>query len=458
MHRRTRWTTALFGLLLLAACDGTRTPLISTPSVPVTLLSPPNGRIAFYPFDKAGDNGTVNGATRSFSGGYEGGAYFFDGVDDYIDLPVNVNDSLRPQLTMGAWVKVSSVTPSRPAQILSHGNGGYDRSITLDPRGATDGKHHVSTFTGLGVLAGAVVDTAVWTFVATVYDDSTVTLYVNGETPVTAPADNNPGVDSLRVGGNPAGFNSGEPFHGLIDNVFVFDRALSATEIAAIRAEGACALTGTCVYPRPVAFYPFDTSTGNGTVSGATHSPDHSGSYAFDGVNDFIDLPVSVNPSLRSAVTIGAWMKVASFPADSTKLPAQVLSHDDGGYDRSIALDTRGAVDGQHHVSAFTGTGVLAGSVVDTAAWHFVVAVYTSSSVTLYVNGATPVTAPASSGAGVDYLRVGGNPAGSLSGEPFHGGIDNIFVYDRALSSTEVAQIRAGGVCAIAGLRCTIAQ
>ncbi len=244
MHRSTRWSTALAGLLLLAACDGTQTPFTSAPDVPAALLAPPAGRIGFYPFDKATGNGTVVGATRSSTTGYEGGAYSFDGVDDYIDIPVNVNDTLRPEVTMGAWVKVSSLPTSGAAQILSHDDGGFDRSIALDTRGATDGKYHVAAFTGLGVLAGTVVDTTAWTFVAAVYTDSTVTLYVNGETPVSAPANNGGGVDFLRVGGNPAGSISGEPFHGWIDNVFVYDRALSATEVAQIRAGGVCAIAG----------------------------------------------------------------------------------------------------------------------------------------------------------------------------------------------------------------------
>jgi hypothetical protein len=371
---------------------------------------------------------------------------------------VNVNDSLRPAVTMGAWVKVKSLPAGIPAQVLSHDNGGFDRSIALDTRGSADGKYRVSAFTGSGVLAGAVVDTAAWTFVAAVYTDSTVTLYVDGQMPVTTAANTGAGVDSLRVGGNPAGSPSGEPFHGWIDNVFVFGRALSATEIAAIRAEGACGLTGTCVDPRPLAFHPFDTNAGNGTVSGATHgsSEGHNGAgYYFDGEDDYIDLPLNVNDSLRPAVTMGAWIKVQSLP---TGVPAQVLSHDDGGFDRSIALDTRGSTDGKYHVTAFTGSGVLSGAVVDTAAWHFVAAVYTDSTVTLYVDGQMPATAAASTGTGVDYLRVGGNPAWAGSREPFHGWIDNVFVYDRALSATEVAQIRAGGVCAIAALRCTITQ
>jgi PKD repeat protein len=49
---------------------------------------------------------------------------------------------------------------------------------------------------------------------------------------------------------------------------------------------------------------------------------------------------------------------------------------------------------------------------------------------------------------------VGGNPAGSISGEPFHGWIDNVFVINRALTDAEIANIRAGGVCALTGGPC----
>ncbi len=456
-----RFITLCSGLAILAACDSTKTPLAPSPEGPTTALGSSAGLVAFYSFDQDAGNATVTGATHVATGGYQGGAFQFDGNGDHIDLPVNVNPSVRPRVTMGAWMRAASLPVNRSAQILSHDNGGWDRSIALDQRGLNrwmpiDGKHRVSAFMGDGVVPGTVVDTARWTFVAAVYDETSVTLYVDGQA-YTSPAWNREGFSFLRVGGSPGALQHGEAFHGTIDNVFVYDRALSADEIAAIRTGGACAVTATCEAPRRVAFYPFDTGAGDGTVRGAAHQPAggyEGGAYYFDGTGAHIDLPVNVNPSVMPRATMGAWVRAASL---SSRLPAQVLSHDDGAWDRSITLDPR-RPDGwtppasDYRVSAFTGGGLLQGPVAEAGAWIFVAAVYDAhaGSVTLYADGTVTGTygLPAE---GLDFLRVGANPAGAPSGEPFHGWIDNVFVVNRALSANEIAAIRAGGACAVTG-------
>jgi PKD repeat protein len=473
MRLHTRWSAALCsGLVILAACDSSHAPLAPQPerlSAP-RVAAAPSGLVAFYPFDQPTGNGDVARAVHQPAGGYEGGAFHFNGTDAYIDLPVNVNPSVRRSVTMGAWMRAESIPSGRPAQLLSHDNGGYDRSIALDPRGVPGGEggggallmmeeHRVSAFTGYGVLGGPVAETGRWVFVAAVYDGDrqAVDLYVDGAVSTTyaAPAD---GVPTLRVGGNPAGAPGGEPFHGSIDNVFVYDRALSADEVNRIRAGGACVITGTCVEPRRMAFYPFDTGPGDGIVTNALHQSAagyEGGAYYFDGDGDYIDLPVDVNPSAMAEVTMGAWVRIESLPDDRR---VQVLSHDDGAFDRSLGLDPQGGaiwwpVEAGYQYSAFTGAGVLPGPAPSIDTWTFVAAVYDGETVTLHVNG-EQFTTTGSPGEGVRQLRVGGNPGGSVSGEPFQGWIDNVFVVNRALSAGEIAAIRAGGACVLAGTPC----
>ena len=69
-----------------------------------------------------------------------------------------------------------------------------------------------------------------WTYLAVTYDGSNERLYVNG-----APVASNPLEDSievsdgaLRIGGNSVW---GEYFRGLIDEVRIYNRALTAAEI-----------------------------------------------------------------------------------------------------------------------------------------------------------------------------------------------------------------------------------
>jgi len=194
--------------------------------------------IAYFPFDGNakdatgnGHDGTVYGALLT-SDGYKGSAYQFDGIDDYIYVPLNINPSTMRSLTMGAWVKASNDSPIR--QVISHDNGGYDRSLGIDQRGGSTGW---SAFSGSGeVLGGFPVTTEQWTFVAVVYDESSknVMLYVDGQT-MSETGDLSNGKDFLRIGSNP-GF--GEYFQGTIDEVFFFDEALTKSQLDNIMNNG----------------------------------------------------------------------------------------------------------------------------------------------------------------------------------------------------------------------------
>lgn len=136
--------------------------------------------LAFYPFegdanDASGNglHGTLNGATAT-GAGFQGGAYQFDGTNDYISLPLNINPSAQRQLTIGAWAKADKTT-ARQA-VISHDDGGFDRALMVDDRGGGVGW---SAFSGSGGALGfEPVQLGAWTFLAAVYDQDagTVTL------------------------------------------------------------------------------------------------------------------------------------------------------------------------------------------------------------------------------------------------------------------------------------------
>ena len=198
------------------------------------------GLVALYQFndpnnlglDTSGNNnnatnmGQATGAT-----GYQGGAASFVGAVG-LQSPVNVDPSVMPQMTWGAWVMPTATDPIRA--VLSSDNGGFDRGIDIDSRG---GSTSWSAFTGSGVLgSGVTPSTTAWTFLAAVYDQSSnsLTFYVNGQsfTTTTSFGGSQPIFD---IGNNPS---FGEYYNGLIDNVFVYNQALTADQIATIRAKG----------------------------------------------------------------------------------------------------------------------------------------------------------------------------------------------------------------------------
>jgi len=196
------------------------------------------GLIAYYGFEGNADDtagtydGTVNGATLTT--GYSGQAYNFDGVNDYIYVPLNINAAALSQLTMGAWVKTDTMTTVR--QIISHDNGNFDRSLGLDSRGGGGW----AAFTGTGVLASgwSSVNVGQWAFLAVSYNQATnsVKLYVNGtEFTTTGQEGAAGGWNYLRIGSNPS---YGEYFDGVIDEVFFYDQYLSKEELDRLRTNG----------------------------------------------------------------------------------------------------------------------------------------------------------------------------------------------------------------------------
>jgi hypothetical protein len=71
-----------------------------------------------------------------------------------------------------------------------------------------------------------------WTHIATTYDGTTQRLFINGVEVSSRPQTGAiaVGTGNLRIGGNDVW--AGEYFQGLIDEVRVYNRALTAAEIA----------------------------------------------------------------------------------------------------------------------------------------------------------------------------------------------------------------------------------
>ncbi|MHC1724768.1 MAG: SBBP repeat-containing protein [Syntrophobacteraceae bacterium] len=196
-----------------------------------------------------------------------------------------------------------------------------------------------------------------------------------------------------------------------------------------------------------VAFYPFngnaDDAGGGGrhaSVYYATLAGGYEGeAYYFNGGTAYLEAPVDINPGRYLQLTIGAWAK-----PDSAAPRQVLLSHDDGGYDRTLCIDDRCG----DSWSIFTGSGVLGvgGNLpVDTGQWTFLAASYTnpgcrlmasndSASVACYTSG-TP-------GTGFKTLYMGAHPWGM---DYYHGRLDNVFVFNRWLTEEELDFIREAG-------------
>ncbi len=184
-----------------------------------------------------GQDGTLNGDPQ-WVAGMLGGALEFDGDGDYVDIGNDPIFNITGQITVACWIKVSQFTIDWQA-IFTMG----DDSWRLQRQTTTDNLCWACTGVtgtpGNWWLHGNVnVNDGEWHHAAGVYDGSKYYLYVDGELDVSKNTSGAMSISSypVMIGANAQ--QSGREFEGLIDDVRVYKRALTETEILGVMAGG----------------------------------------------------------------------------------------------------------------------------------------------------------------------------------------------------------------------------
>ncbi len=190
--------------------------------------------------DAANSSGDAIGELHngiSFASGQVGQAFNLDGVDDFVGTTLDVQPSAMPSTTWEAWVYPTRINFNGRQQIFSSDDSGWDRSLLIE---ANTGNFGVFTGTSEVWQPVAVTPNA-WQHIALVYKADDIEFYKDGVrySRGAAAVGQSTGY-KLQIGRNP-GF--GEYFQGKIDEVSIYDRALSASDIQAIYAAGR---TGKC--------------------------------------------------------------------------------------------------------------------------------------------------------------------------------------------------------------------
>lgn len=181
-------------------------------------------------------------STSGWSGGPHGRAVRFDGSDDIISVPHSASLALTGDMSACAWVNVTSVANYRSVLIKGNGGAGYPAPFQITV-GVTYSE--ISANFGNGSSQATVdsyPDTAVplnqWTFIAATRLGSNVWLYMNGRMvkagSIGAQAVTDAGT-ALGIGSRTPG--TAYPMLGGIANVRLYNRALSASEVAQLYAD-----------------------------------------------------------------------------------------------------------------------------------------------------------------------------------------------------------------------------
>jgi hypothetical protein len=204
--------------------------------------------VAAFGFEEASGTTAINSANAAFNGtirqalhvpGKFGSALSFDGINDWVSVTDTTASplDLTTGMTIEAWVNSAGaggwqtvVLKERGAVALSYALYANDGAPEIGGFGAPAGYVRTATADD-GVRPTVALTPGVWTHVATTYDRTSQKFYINGVLVATRAQTGNivVGNGALRIGGNTA-FNN-EFYTGLIDEVRIYNRALTAAEI-----------------------------------------------------------------------------------------------------------------------------------------------------------------------------------------------------------------------------------
>ena len=489
-------------------CCGNKKSCSFTVTVQCPCLIPPSGLSAWWPFDElAGPSandiaGQLNNMGTHYGNptpttGMVGTALRFDGINDFVvvtnQTEINFIGSCANEaesFTIDAWIRADA-----------NGLGG---ETLLDKRTHTDGGYWGYNFylyngrPALQIAIGGYLNyisttpdlrDGQWHFIAVTVarcgtNGNAGTFYLDGNQvstfvdPRTGSLDNSA---DLFIGRNAAG---GSSYSGCLDELEICKRALSASELHGIFDAGSA---GKCkCTPRPAgmsAWWPFDESGGftADDIAGQTNnfgilffipapaSGMVSNAHCFDGINDYVQ--VANNAEINF---IGS-CSYAGPGAESFTIDAWIRANTNGPYYQAL-LDKRADVRSDSlqgydfylwggQPALLIATGVDAGQIYTSTTpdlrdgqWHFIAVTVarcgtSGNAGTFYLDG-SPVSTFLDSQTGdlnnSANLFIGRDRAAAGGNGPYSGCLDELEIYKRALSASELHSIfsaRSAGKC-----------
>ncbi len=209
---------------------------------------------------------------------------------------------------------------------------------------------------------------------------------------------------------------------------------------------------------KPVAYWPANGNTrdvigkNNGLIVGAVHYQEHQRlgkAFSFDGNHSFIAIEDSPTFQFQDKLSIELWMKAS--PDNALNSFQGLVASDFFGVEISYGYGGTMGVnfytssdDGASWGETSTANG--GGAVVTAGQWHHIVGVYDGIKAQLYIDGkpwgnATPCSGNISPMLPNSYLAIGGEDGRTFcgcTGRYFKGLLDEVKIYNRALSSFEI--------------------
>jgi hypothetical protein len=458
-----------------------------------TCTPPPSGLVSWWPGegnanDIIGNNNGILTNGAGFAAGEVGQGFTVNGAAQFVKIPRSASlNSFSNQLTIEFWMRANPTNAMNTYQglvnsdfyLVEIANGQVPGPLGVSFGISTDGgASYPDTATVNG--GGAVVTAGQWHHVAGTYDGAKLQLFIDG-VPRGTPNFHSGAISPMLANSYLAiGSEDGRTicpscvvsryFNGQIDEVALYNRALSTNEIAAIYAAGSAGKCNAQVCDPPpsglVSWWPGEGTasdiygTNNGTLSpsGVTYVPGRVGqAFRFDGTNGYVQIPDA--GSLKPVnVTLEAWVwldpAVTPGHAEQIVFKKNTWNAFFEGYSLLVVPPGggTGGTNSQYQfqfVVSHNGNQVITYSttLLQRGLWYHVAATYDGGTQKLFVNGAPEASAFAGFALEYDSLPVfmgstgiPGNYVNYLAGI-----IDEPSIYSRALAANEIAALYAAG-------------
>ena len=423
---------------------------------------------------------TVSALTHAptLASGRLGQALDFDGSDDH----VNVGDAqiigADTSFSISTWIKGDRWDEKlQNAIYVEQNDAGDDVRNYLEIDGTQEiagtGKVIFDQFppSGGSLASDTVLATGRWYHVVYTQNSSDRSMYIDGALDSSdSSAETYTGTtpDDVLIGGVTA-FADDRYFDGQLDDFRIYDRTLSVSEVERLYQIGATTHINTTINTNPdlenglVGYWTFDGKdmdwdatdealdrSGNGNAGNVTNF-DQEGvrvgkigqALEFDGSGDYINIGDQSSLELGGVITVSAWMR--NDDGDTSEREIASKGGNTGSWefafikwDDDDILFTITQCDGNSYL-----TGITSAQGLNDGEWHHVVGTGDGSRLDIYVDGvlraSDTTTAGSACTGGTDPFRIGFATFGNR--EDYLGQLDDVRIYNRALSADEIKRL-----------------
>lgn len=399
----------------------------------------------------------------------------FDGSSNVSTLTnndsIDLDKMLSSGFTLSTWVKTLSDGENNVGQIIQKGTNTYIRTTNEGSDGLMDLEVSLDlATTDASVSVPDILRLNRWQHIAVTYSDDAddeISVYVDGRLAATSTNGvGSPASDSndLLLGGS-----SSANYHGYLDEFKVYKKEKTSREVAGLSTLSSSGETisvslgsssNESISDGLIGYWPMDEAAANTCSGGANDSCDRSGNgrdgawngnstytsgkfgngTSFDGTDDSI--MISGLMGNLSEVTLSGWANLTSADSNGSEL---ISLGDCVGLRLDDPFSSAGVTGFNYDGSDWS--GVNTGLFVAGFGWHHYAYVVKSASYhSLYIDGMqvaneSITTTISCSGLGTNtWIGHHGNGDSAMD---FNGSLDEVRVYNRALTASEVSKLNA---------------